>query len=395
MASAKLQISSSSHSAEELSFILTDFATTSIRSSKQLFGGYSGSSYLINTPCPTADDQQATARYVLKVSNGYTYDDAEFMCRTARHLGAVGYLECCLPIPKMKQKRAPYTNDPYVYVSQRESNGIPAFLLNYVEGEQADKVMRDNPKLAPTVMRGIGGGLGRMHSTSVGLDKAKAISLGLRWYETDGGCCDVEDQVQDKILNKIMADPDARNHEFVAFYNRELNDLKKEMQLVKDGRLALGITHGDPFADNILSHPESGELSAFIDIEDVCVGPLLFDLACCAIGCVFKQSDKEEDGCDLGRKYSQVVDFTLLSALLDGYCADRKLPALETEHFVAFMQLSLLCNASWRFVKFNIVEKHNSIPDQVKNSYQELQQRIEYLHESVVKSNIQKLLDSI
>ena len=392
---AKLQISTLSHSNEELSSILADFGTTSIRSSKQLFGGYSGSSYLVEIGTPKADDQHATAQYVLKVSNGYTHDDAEFMCRTASHLGAVGYREMCLPIPKMKQKRAPYTNDPYVYVSQRESNGIPAFLLNYVEGEQADKVMRDNPKLAPVVMHGIGGGLGRMHSTSVGLDKEKAASHGLRWYETDGGCCDVEDQVQDKVMNKIMADPDARNHEFVVFYKRELDDLKSEMQLAKDGSLALGVTHGDPFADNILCHPESGKLSAFIDIEDVCVGPLLFDLACCAIGCVFKKSDEEDDGGHLGNIYPQVVDFTLLQALLDGYCADRKLPTLEAEHFVAYMRLTLLCNCCWRFVKFNIVEKDNDVPDQAKNSYRELMKRIEYLRESEIESKIQKLLDSL
>ena len=393
MSSAKLQIASSSHSTEELASILTDYATANIRSSKQLFGGYSGSSYLVEINTPAGADGKAT-RYVLKVSNGYTYDDAEFMCRTARYLGAVGYLECCLPMPKMKQKRSPsISNDPYVYVSERESNGIPAFLLNYVEGEQADKVMRDNPTLAPSVMRGIGGGLGRMHSASVGIDKAKASSLGLRWYETDGGCCDVEDQIQDKVLDKIMADPDAKEHAFVAFYRRELTDLKEEMQLAKDGKLDIGITHGDPFADNILSNPETGELSAFIDIEDVCVGPLLFDLACCAIGCCFKGNG--DNGDEFDGKYPQAIDFTLLAALLEGYYSDRKLPALEVEHFVAYMRLTLLCNCCWRFVKFNIVEKQNDVPEQAKNSYLELQQRIEYLRESAVESNIQKLLGSL
>lgn len=394
MASAKLQIASSSHSTEELASILLDFATAKIKSSKQLFGGYSGSSYAVELNAPAGADGKAT-RYVLKVSNGYTYDDAEFMCRTARFLSAVGYLECCLPIPKMKQKRNPSSpDDPYVYVSKRESNGIPAFLLNFVEGEQADKVMRDNPKLAPTVMRGIGGGLGRMHSASSGIDKAKANSLGLRWYETDGGCCDVEDQIQDKILNKIMTDPDAKEHAFVAFYRRELADLKKEMQLAKDGKLGLGITHGDPFADNILSDPESGELSAFIDIEDVCVGPLLFDLACCAIGCCFTSEENVDDD-ELAGKYSQVIDFALLSALLEGYYTDRKLPALEVKHFVAYMRLTLLCNCCWRFVKFNVVEKQNDVPEQAKNSYLELQQRIEYLREKVIESKIAELLGSL
>ena len=94
----------------------------------------------------------------------------------------------------------------------------------------------------------------------------------------------------------------------------------------------------DPFADNILSDPESGELSAFIDIEDVCVGPLLFDLACCVIGCCCLTTMSLTAG-----KYSQVIDFALLSALLEGYYTDRKLPALEVKHFVA----SIHCIALW------------------------------------------------
>ena len=194
---------------------------------------------------------------MLKISNGYTYSDAEFMCRTAAHLGAVGYRDCCLPIPKMKQKRPPFKNDAYVYVSQNEKSNIPSFLLTYVEGEQADKIMREKPELAQVVMRGIGGGLGRMHSSSSGIDMAKAQQLGLRWYETDGGCTDVQDQYCDKILEKIMADSDVNEHEFVAFYKKELVDLKKEMQLVKDGKLDMGITHGDPVSTYSYLHSVS------------------------------------------------------------------------------------------------------------------------------------------
>ncbi|KAL3782162.1 hypothetical protein HJC23_004525 [Cyclotella cryptica] len=392
MTSAKLLISSSSHTNEQLSTILSDYANSPIRSSKQLFGGYSGGSYLIELD--TAPDGTAS-RYVLKVSNGYTYDNAEFMCRTASYLQSVGYRDCCLPIPKMTtEKQSPHTKDPYVYVSQREPSGIPAFLLNYVQGEQADKIMRDRPELAPNVMRGIGGGLGRMHASSAGIDRATANALGLRWYETDGGCCDVEDHVRDTILNKIMSDSDAREHEFLSFYQRELTSLKREMQLGKDCQLAIGITHGDPFADNILSNPESGELSAFIDIEDVCVGPLLFDLACCAIGCCFTgKYDRDIHG--HGGKYKQVIDFSLLSALLDGYCTERKLPTVEVEHLVAYMRLALLCNCCWRFVKFNITMKEKDIPQAAKSSYLELQQRIEYLQDYKVEAGIQRLLKDL
>ena len=380
--SAKINISSSIHSKKELSAILSDYSTISIKSAEQLFGGYSGASYLVEL-----DTKVEPTQYVLKVSNGYTYSEAEFMCRTAAYLASVGYRDCCLPIPKMKQKRQ--LNEPYVYVSKQEANGIPSFLLTFMKGQQADKIMRDRPDLASTVMRGIGGGLGRMHASSSGMNIEKAQALGLRWYETDGGCTDVQDQYQEKVLEKILADPDASKHDFVSFYKDELKDLKKEVQLVKDGMFDLGITHGDPFADNVMSNPENGELVAFIDMEDVCVGPLLFDLACCAIGSCFKKSDEHDD--EFGCKYNQVLDFDLLSAFLDGYCAARKLPSLEIEHFVAYMRLALLCNASWRFVKFNIVQKN--VPDEAQNSYFELQERIEYLKEEKVEAKIYKALN--
>jgi Ser/Thr protein kinase RdoA (MazF antagonist) len=379
--SAKINIASSTHSTEELAAIVLDYTTIAIFSTKQLFGGYSGSSYLI-----TLNTNVFPTQYVLKVSNGYSFNDAEFMCRTAAYLGTVRYRECCLPVAKNKNTRT--GDDDFVYVSQKEKSGIPSFLLTYVEGQQADKVMRDSPDLASVVMRGIGGGLGKMHASSSGIDMGKAQQLRLRWYETDGGCCDVQEQYTNKILEKIMADSDAREHEFVSFYQKELADLKREIQLVKDGKLGIGITHGDPFADNVMSNPDTGELVAFIDMEDVCVGPLLFDLACCAIGCCFKEGEEKDD---LTGKFKQVLDFDLLSALLEGYCGVRKLPILEVEHLVAYMRLTLLCNTSWRFVKFNIMQKE--VPEEAKNSYYELQERIKHLHKEAVEAQIMKVLN--
>ena len=355
-------------------------------SQKQLFGGYSGSSYLV--------ELQDKCKYVIKVSNGYTHDDAEFMCRTAYHLGSVGYEDCCLPIPK-RTDNIGGDNDgssQYKFVSSKEQNGVPSFLLSCVSGDQADKVMRDHPHLATTVMRGIGGGMGRMHAASSGIDKNEAMRLGLRYYGSDGGCCDVEDQIGGTISTKIMQS-EARGHAFVPFYVKELETLREEMQLVKDGKLDLGITHGDPFADNVLVDSKTGELSAFIDIEDVCVGPLLFDLACCAIGCCFKESSKDGDDDNEERKYPQVLDMSLLAALLNGYCADRKLPDIEKQHFVAYMRLTLLCNCCWRFVKFNVDSAADDVPEQAKNSYLELKRRIDYLYYPNVVEEIEQLLE--
>jgi len=395
MTTAKLHIASSTHSTDELSSILAEYTPAPLIAQKQLFGGYSGSSYLVHLQ----DDSKST--FVLKVSNGYTPEGTEFMCRTAHHLGVLGYKDCCLPIPKRTEfcKDSGSSNnsddegdrDQYKFVSLKEQNGVPAFLLSHVEGNQADSVIRDNPLLATAVMRGIGGGLGRMHAASAGIGKTEALRLGLRWYEKDGGCCDVEDQFLGKISTKIMQSS-ARRHDFVPFYVKELKALRTEMQLVKDGTLAVGITHGDPFADNVLVNPDTGELSSFIDIEDICCGPLLFDLACCAIGCCFKVSSTgDEDEKD--SRYPQVLDMSLLAALIDGYWADRRLPEVEKQHFVAFMRLTLLCNCCWRFVKFNVDSAIDNVPEEAKNSYLELKRRIDYLHDVDAVAQIERLLE--
>jgi Ser/Thr protein kinase RdoA (MazF antagonist) len=144
------------------------------------------------------------------------------------------------------------------------------------------------------------------------------------------------------------------------------------------------------FADNVMSDPETGKLVAYIDMEDVCVGPLLFDLACCAIGSCFVEVG---DNDDFGGKYKQVFDFDRLKAFLDGYCAARTLPSLEVELFVAYMRLTLLCNCSWRFTKFNIIQK--DVSDEVKQSYFELQERIKYLREESVEAKIMKVLSDL
>ena len=374
--SAKVQIAQGTHSREELEAILADYYDISspsglLKSYKQLLGGYSGCSYAVEL-------SDGDSRAVVKLSNGYTPDSAEFMCRTARYLAAVGYEDCCLPIPKTKKC------DKYEFVSLNYQP-TPAFLLTHVEGQQADKVMRDSPNLAPTVMEGIGSGLGRMHACSSPLSKADATDKKLRYYEKDGGCCDVQDHLEDKCLSKIQASNSPAKVSFLPIYQKELAALKKEMAV----ELEMGITHGDPFADNVLVEPDTGKLSAFIDIEDVCVGPLLFDLACCAIGSCFIMAR------DTDNQHPQVLDFTLLEALMKGYTSCRPLPPVERQHFVAHMRLTLLCNCSWRFCKFHCNNTKEDVPQEAKDSYLELQRRIEYLHEPEVVAAIEKVLEKL
>mmetsp|Transcript_20507 Transcript_20507/g.46547 ORF Transcript_20507/g.46547 Transcript_20507/m.46547 type:complete len:128 (-) Transcript_20507:135-518(-) len=95
--SGKLRIATSTHTSEELASILEDYTAVGLASSKQLFGGYSASTYLL-----TLQDE---SKLVLKVCNGYTVENAESMCQTAAYLESVGYKDCCFPLPKLEAAR--------------------------------------------------------------------------------------------------------------------------------------------------------------------------------------------------------------------------------------------------------------------------------------------------
>lgn len=367
----KLEIALTTHSLDELALIVSEYSSSRLLERKQLFGGYSGSNYRV--------DLEDGTTLVLKITNGYTAEHAELMCRTAHRLGTSGYSDCCLPIKR--RDAADNSGEGFEFVSLKEKQGEPAFLLTFVEGMQADKVMREQPHLATTVLRGIGGGLARMHAAA-GMTRDEAENSGLRWYEKDGGCCDVQDQVDGKILATIEGCKEIEGHDFVPFFKKELVLLQREMSFANG--MAIGVTHGDAFADNVLVNNETGDLSAFIDMEDVCVGPLLFDLACCTIGCCFSDSTAQD---------KQALDMQLFEALLEGYCSNRKLPVFEQEHFVAFMRLTLLCNCCWRFVKFNIQTNREDAPEEARSSYLELQRRIECLDDVQVVQKIKDVLE--
>ena len=74
----------------------------------------------------------------------------------------------------------------------------------------------------------------------------------------------------------------------------------------------------------------------------MCHGPLLFDLAVCIVGNCFDENN------ELSMEY--------LQALLEGY--HRVLSPQERSMFVGFMRHALLCNATWRFVNFNLTHPH-------------------------------------
>ena len=78
---------------------------------------------------------------------------------------------------------------------------------------------------------------------------------------------------------------------FLPFYAVQLQSLQETWG---SPGLPRGVLHGDPFLDNVLCSPADGSLEGFVDMEDVCIGPLLFD-RCCAASCCFRASDNALD----------------------------------------------------------------------------------------------------
>jgi len=121
---------------------------------------------------------------------------------------------------------------------------------------------------------------------------------------------------------------------------------------------ASGMLHGDLFADNIM-FDHNGDLLAVVDWEEICIGPLILDLAMTVIGCCYHPN-------------STHLNVEVFQEIAASYDRERKLPEEEKESFAAFIKFSLLSIAFWRFRQFNVkLPGHPSA-----NKYQELIDRL-------------------
>ena len=146
----------------------------------------------------------------------------------------------------------------------------------------------------------------------------------------------------------------------------------------------MGVIHGDPFLDNMLVVPGPTPQSAlsaayWIDFEDTCEGPLLFDVACAVIGSCFVKkgaTEGKEGGREEQESHHPHLDLSRAQAFLRGYTRERQLTLPEVELFLPFLRIALLCNCTWRFINFHI--DHREI-ESARDSYLELRDRIDYL----------------
>mmetsp|Transcript_43880 Transcript_43880/g.83794 ORF Transcript_43880/g.83794 Transcript_43880/m.83794 type:complete len:354 (+) Transcript_43880:191-1252(+) len=334
---------------EEIAQLVKRYGLGELTTVSKLYGGFSGSNYKVQ------DERGVLA--VLKVCHSYSVEEVCDQAAVQGHLGACNFVGACSAIPLLSPE------GPSMYVTTTPTSGEPALLLSFCKGKSADAVLEAGLDAGVTLQE-IGFNLAKLHQVEP--------CAGLRSY-TKSGACNLGEHLLGKWLILFRENEHVRAHEFVAFYESQLKELQAVM---RTQGLPCGIIHGDPFLDNILVDEASGEFSAFVDFEDACVGPLLFDVACCAAAACYQG-------------LANTLDMSMLNSLLTGYCSVRRFTNAEQTLFVKFMQMTMLCNCSWRFKNFNI--DHREV-EKCRDAHKELQDRIVDLNQPVLVKAINEMV---
>ena len=348
----KEAISRTTHTTDAINEILAQYNFPSCSSHKSLAGGFSGTNYRINF--------HQGSSVCLKICHGYEPAFVEAQARVQDHLQQHGYQTACFAAPLHHPD-----GQTYRFTAIDATTGDPVLILSFVEGRAADALLEEHKVSTRIVFYGMGMSLGVLHSVPV------HESDNLRTYK-QGGACDVWKQMESTMLKQMLSCSHTKTHPFVTdFYPSRRNHLENIMRQADSG-LTRGVIHGDPFADNVMLDPATGNVNAWVDWEDATTGPILFDVGVSIVGCCFPEN-------------SAVLDLTRLKTLMAGYTQARPLPKEEYDLLIDFCRLSLLCNCSWRFTNFNI--EHRDI-EQCRNRYVELQERIVELEKASTQHSI-------
>ena len=347
---------------EALQVLVSEWDFGTITNHRKLYGGFSGSNYFV--------ENAAGERAVLKLMHGYPFSEVQSVAKVQAYLPTMGFASACSSIARPAAVVADKGGSLHVSTTVPDS---PMMLLTYVDGVAADTVLRDAaPGVGTAMLRGAGRALAQLHSLPVPKGAA-----ALREAEVDGGCCLVKDHIDGTYLTKVQS---VTGHAYVAMYEAALVELRSAM--ATEG-LPRGICHGDPFLDNMLCDAATGEMRGFVDFEDAAIGPLLFDVACMCVAASFVETGVR------GETW-QRLDTNRLRFILEGYCAVRPFAAAESALFTTFMRVALLCNATWRFVNFNV--DHPEMTAQ-RNAHAELAERIVAMQSDVAQRAVQACVD--
>ena len=326
-----------------------------------LAGGFSGTNYKVLL----ADG----SKVCLKICHGYDRNFVESQAKVQDHLASSGFRKACFAIPL--QVTAKTAIGDYSFAAVDPDTGDPCLALTFLEGRAADAILETGILNECQVLFAFGAALAEMHSVDLGKSQ-------LRHY-SKGGACDVQKHVDGSLWRKMKGSEFTRDHPFVTkFYEKRCASLIDAM-MNSNSSLPQGILHGDPFLDNALINETNGTFSGFVDFEDACSGPLLFDVACSVIGTCFPEGSSD-------------FDVNRFDSLMRGYTSVRRLVQPERHMFVAFARLSLLCNCTWRFINFQI---DNRDVIECRERYRELQDRIFTLESALTVNLIEDKLQQL
>jgi hypothetical protein len=230
-----------------------------LREHSVLRGGFSGTNYKV-----TAYDGRTA---VLKICNGYTSPEVEQQALCTDYLMRHGFQSsCCYSLPFANIDDNKGSNSLLRFVAVHPDDGVPATFLNFVQGRAADYVLENASTSTSTSASGservlnkatilnvFGEKLSALHSIPLITGDAEKLRSFL-----DGGACLIGQHVKRTFLESFEASSDdfIRSHPYVDFYRERIEALIKD---ASDGRLTMGILHGDPFMDNILIDEITGE----------------------------------------------------------------------------------------------------------------------------------------
>jgi aminoglycoside phosphotransferase len=195
---------------------------------------------------------------VVKIALGYDFHEAEEQALITAYITNNSTIKCCCA-------NKIYESDPIKYITST-NDYQPVFFLSFVNGVGGNHLIEKELYEANLILSSVAFNLSKLHSIPI-------INCNLRSILHSGGVF-TSLHVSGSI-KLLLESSEFNNHPYVMFYLLRYQELINDLTLED---LPVGILHGDPFLDNVHFIEETGAFNGFVDFEDSCVGPMIFDI---------------------------------------------------------------------------------------------------------------------
>ena len=243
-------------------------------------------------------------RYVLQRINGAVFPDPERIMANLRVLGEhlAGQVETGLRLPELIATRDGAS-------SLRDADGDCWRLMEFIpDAVTLERITHD------AQAREVGAALGRFHRLTESLP-CERLGFSLPDFHATPVYLERLLTLAEQA-GTALQDPDiSAALDFVATRHGLASVLDEAL---RDGRLRLRVTHGDPKLDNILFAADDGRAIALIDLDTVQPGLIQHDLGDCLRSCCNRGGERADGGSAVR------FDLTLCAAILDGYAQEMR-----------------------------------------------------------------------